>query len=66
MARVLIAEKIADTGLDLLREAGHDVDVKLGLTPDELIEELKTANGLVIRSSTQVTAEALAQVNQLF
>ena len=37
MARVLVTEKIAEAGLDRLRAAGHDVDVQLGLSPDELV-----------------------------
>ena len=32
MARVLVTEEIADSGLDRLRAAGHDVDVRLGLS----------------------------------
>jgi D-3-phosphoglycerate dehydrogenase / 2-oxoglutarate reductase len=31
MARILVTEEIADGGLDRLREAGHTVDVQLGL-----------------------------------
>lgn len=33
MGRVLVTEKLAQTGLDLMAEAGHDVDVQLGLSP---------------------------------
>jgi len=59
MARVLISEKLADRGLARLREAGHDVDVKLDLSPEELLAEIATADALVIRSETQVTADVL-------
>lgn len=59
MARVLVTEKIADGGLDALRAAGHDVDVRTGLDPDQLLEALPGAHALIIRSSTQVTAEVL-------
>ena len=34
MSRVLVTEEIAEGGLDQLRAAGHEVDVRLGLTPD--------------------------------
>ena len=34
MARVLVTEKLAETGLDDLRKAGHEVDVQLGLSPE--------------------------------
>ncbi len=59
MARVLVSEKIADGGLDALRAAGHDVDVQLGLSPEELIEAVKGAHALIIRSATTVTKEVL-------
>ncbi|MEZ5139589.1 MAG: phosphoglycerate dehydrogenase [Acidimicrobiales bacterium] len=59
MARVLVPEKIADAGLDALRAAGHEVDVQLGLSPEELLEAVKGAHALIIRSATTVTAEVL-------
>ena len=59
MARVLVTEKIADRGLDALRAAGHEVDVQLGLSPEELLSAIEGAHGLIIRSATTVTAEVL-------
>ncbi|QGG94687.1 phosphoglycerate dehydrogenase [Actinomarinicola tropica] len=59
MARILVTEKIADSGLDRLREAGHDVDVQLGLSPEQLLEAVAGAQALIIRSATKVTAEVL-------
>jgi D-3-phosphoglycerate dehydrogenase / 2-oxoglutarate reductase len=59
MARILVTEEIADRGLDALREAGHDVDVRLGLGPDELLAAVPGAAALIIRSATKVTAEVL-------
>jgi D-3-phosphoglycerate dehydrogenase len=59
MARILVTEKIADGGLQQLRDAGHVVDVRLGLEPDELAEVIPGAAGLIIRSATQVTRTVL-------
>lgn len=59
MARILVTEKIADGGIDALRDAGHDVDEQLGLTPERLLDAVKGAEALIVRSSTQVTAEVL-------
>ncbi len=59
MARILVAEEIAESGLELLRTAGHDVDVQLGLTPGELESAIVGAAGLIVRSATIVTAELL-------
>jgi len=60
MARVLVTEKIAESGLDRLREAGHDVDVQLGPSPEELLTLVPGAQALIIRSATTVNAEVLA------
>ena len=60
MARILVTETIADAGLDRLRAAGHTVDVLEGLSPEQLVEAIKGAHALIIRSATDVTAEVLA------
>jgi D-3-phosphoglycerate dehydrogenase len=65
VARVLVTEKIADRGLDLLAEAGHDVDVREGLSPGQLLDAVAGAHALVVRSATQVSAEVLAAGTQL-
>ena len=65
MARILVSEEIADGGLDRLRAAGHTVDVQLDLTPETLLVALKGAHALIIRSATQVTAEALEHADEL-
>jgi D-3-phosphoglycerate dehydrogenase len=65
VARVLVTEKLAQTGLELLAEAGHDVDVRLGLSPEELTAAVEGAQALIIRSATTVTAEVLAAGSDL-
>ncbi|HEY5154751.1 MAG TPA: phosphoglycerate dehydrogenase [Acidimicrobiales bacterium] len=60
MARILVTEPIAEGGLDRLRAAGHDVDVQEGPSPEELLELIKGAHALIIRSATTVTPEVLA------
>ena len=65
MARILVTEPIAEGGLDRLRAAGHTVDVRHGLTPDELLREIVGADALIIRSATQVTAELLGAADRL-
>jgi D-3-phosphoglycerate dehydrogenase len=59
VARVLVTEKIAQSGLDKLTQAGHEVDVQEGLSPEELLGAIVGAHALIIRSSTQVTADVL-------
>jgi D-3-phosphoglycerate dehydrogenase / 2-oxoglutarate reductase len=60
MARILVTEELAEGGLDRLRAAGHDVDVRLGLSADELLEAIPGAHALIIRSATDVTDAVLA------
>src|SRR5690349_12430618 len=59
MARILIAEELAPSGVERLRNAGHDVEVRLGLSPEELLNAIRGVHALVIRSATKVTAEVL-------
>jgi D-3-phosphoglycerate dehydrogenase len=59
MARILVTEEIAPRGLAAIRDAGHDVDVRLGLSPDELVAAVGGAQAIIIRSATRVTAEVI-------
>ena len=54
-----MTEQLAPRGLAHLREAGHEVDERLGLSADELRQAVAGAHGLIIRSATQVTADVL-------
>jgi D-3-phosphoglycerate dehydrogenase len=65
VARVLVTEEIADSGLQELRDAGHDVDIRLGLTPSELIDALAGAHALIIRSATKVDGPTLEAATDL-
>jgi D-3-phosphoglycerate dehydrogenase len=60
MARVLVTEKLSERGLELLRAAGHEVDVRLGLSPHDLLAAVPGAQALIVRSATRVTDEVLA------
>ncbi|MCL2889554.1 MAG: phosphoglycerate dehydrogenase, partial [Eggerthellaceae bacterium] len=59
MAKVLIAEKLAEEGIAILREKGHEVDVKLDLSPEELIAVIPEYEALIVRSATQASREVI-------
>jgi len=59
VARILVSEELAPSGLAVLATAGHEVDVRLGLSPSELLGAVAGAQALIIRSATQVTAEVI-------
>lgn len=64
MAKILIADKIAQQGIDLLARE-HEVEVKTGLSEDDLCAAVADAKALIVRSQTQVTAKVLAAAPQL-
>lgn len=55
-----MTEQLAERGLDALRAAGLEVDVRLGLTPGELLGAVPGAAALIIRSATDVDAAVLS------
>ena len=60
--RVLVTDKLAEEGLALLRaEKGIEVvvDTKLAKDPQALKKALNDADGIAVRSGTQLTAEVL-------
>ncbi|MFC1709926.1 phosphoglycerate dehydrogenase [Candidatus Omnitrophota bacterium] len=60
MYKVLVSDKLSDKGLEVLRSNKEfKVDVKVGLTPDELKGIIKGYDGLLVRSSTKVTKDII-------
>jgi D-3-phosphoglycerate dehydrogenase len=57
--KVLIADKIAQEGIDILEAAGHEVVVKTGATSEELKSAIADAHGIIVRSETKITNELL-------
>ena len=62
--KVLVKEKIAQSGIDLLKE-DFDVDVCLEMDADELKKEIGKYDALIIRSATKVTEEIIANASNL-
>ena len=63
-SRILVADQISPEGIEILK-GGAKVDVRTGMTPEELAEVLPTYHGLVVRSQTKVTRDALEKASQL-
>ncbi len=63
-ARVLVKEKIGDSGVELLREH-FDVDVGIEWDDAELGERIADYDGIVIRSATKMTAELIDKADRL-
>ena len=64
--KVLVSDPISEKGVEALRSAeGITVDVKTGMSPDELIQIIGDYHGLVIRSETKVTPAVFAAAKNL-
>ena len=66
MIKVLITDKLAQEGIDLLNSTeGVEAVVKTGISEDELAEIIGRHDGLIIRSGTKVTAKVLNNTGKL-
>ena len=64
MPKVLVSDKLAQEGIDILKRVA-EVDVKTGLSEDELCGIIGDYDALAIRSGTQVTAKVLEAAKKL-
>ncbi len=66
MKKVLITDKLAQEGIDLINAADDfEAVVKTGISEDELASIIGQYDGLIIRSGTQVTPKVLANPGKL-
>lgn len=66
MIRILITDKLAKEGIDLINAAeGAEAVVKTGISEDELASIIGEYDGLIIRSGTKVTAKVLSNPGKL-
>lgn len=63
--RILVADKLAQEGLDFLKQSGIAFDTKIGLKEDELAAAVGEYDGLVVRSGVKATAKVLANPGKL-
>jgi D-3-phosphoglycerate dehydrogenase / 2-oxoglutarate reductase len=63
--KVLVKEKIGESGVQLLRDAGLEVEIGTDWSDGELESRIGEFDGLLIRSGTQLTAELLERAERL-
>jgi len=63
--KVLVSDSLSPRGIEILKRAGLDVDVKTGMAPEALKDSIGEYHGLIIRSATKVTAEILESAANL-
>jgi D-3-phosphoglycerate dehydrogenase / 2-oxoglutarate reductase len=65
MPKVLISDNLSPRAADIFRERGIEVDVKTGMSPEELIACIGDYDGLAVRSATKATADVLAAATNM-
>lgn len=65
MERVLVADKLPQSTIEILTQAGFEVDNRPGLDPDELKEALRRPVGVICRSGAKLTEDALSEAENL-
>ena len=63
--QILVADKLADEGLALLKNAEIAYDVKIGLKEEELAAAVGNYDALIVRSGAKVTAKVLDKPGKL-
>jgi D-3-phosphoglycerate dehydrogenase len=63
--RVLVSDNISQKGIEILKRSGLDVDVKTGLSPEELRGIIGSYDALIVRSATKVTADIIEAADNL-
>ena len=65
VTRIVVADDLPASALDLLRDEGWTVDARTGRTPEQLAADVAEAQAIVVRSATKVTAALIAAAPQL-
>ncbi len=65
MKTVLVADRLPEQCMETLQQAGLEVINRPGLSPDELKEAVKGVHGVICRSAAKITADVLAEADQL-
>ncbi len=65
MPKVLISDKLSAQAAQIFQDRGVEVDVKVGMSPEELKACIGEYDGLAIRSATKVTAEIIEAATNL-
>lgn len=65
MSKILVLDGLSEEGVEVFRSEGFEVDVRPPQKPEELAAIIGDFDGLVVRSGTKVTPEALQHAKAL-
>lgn len=63
--KILVCDPIAPKGIEMLKEAGHDVKVWDDITPEQLDENIAEYHGIIVRGRTKVRQPTIDKASNL-
>ncbi|MFX1568852.1 MAG: hydroxyacid dehydrogenase [Promethearchaeota archaeon] len=63
--KILISDKLQDEGIKIFEDNGFEVIKRFTITKDELKDEIREYDGIVIRSRTKLTSDVLENAKNL-
>ena len=64
--KVLVADPISEKGIEALQQdEALDVDVRIGISPEDLLASAHEYEAIIVRSETKVRADVLAKATKL-
>ncbi len=63
--KIVVADDLPASALDVLRAEGWEVDARTGRAPEQLAADVADADAIVVRSATKVTAPIIAAAPRL-
>ncbi len=63
--KVIVTERIAEDGINYLKENGFEVDTKFGISHEDLLNIIEEYDAIIVRSVTRVNEELVARGKNL-
>ena len=63
--KIIVTERIAEEGIQYLRDKDYEVDVRYGISPEELLDIIENYDAIIVRSVTKVNAELLEKAKNM-
>ena len=63
--KILVADDLPASAVDLLRNEGWEIDARTGRSPEQLATDITDADAIVVRSATRVTSALIAAAPKL-
>lgn len=63
--KILVADKVNDAAIKLLKKDGHEVDIKTGLSEDDIVSIIPEYDAMIVRSGVKVTKKIIDAAEKL-